>query len=77
VSDAGTTNLEVIAHPDNDKGRGLKEQLPDLLPASRALTRSSLRASLAVKNERLAVVLESPEQAGKVSRAAGGWQRLC
>jgi hypothetical protein len=77
ASDAGTTHLEVIAHPDGRTGRGLKEQVLELLAAGRVLTRSSLRTSLAVKNETLGVVLESLEQAGKIGRTAGGWQRLC
>jgi AAA domain len=77
ATDAETTHLEVIADPDADPGRDLKEQVLDLLAEGRVLTRASLRASLAVKNERLGVVLESLEQAGKVGRTAGGWQRLC
>jgi hypothetical protein len=75
-SDAGTTHLEVIADPEDDTGRGLQERVLDLLAAGRVLTRSSLRASLAVKNERLGEVLESLERGGKIGRAPGGWQRL-
>lgn len=77
ATDAGTTHLEVIAAPDDDTERSLEERVLDLLAAGRVLTRSSLRASLAIKNERLGVVLESLEQAGKIGRTAGGWQRLC
>ena len=77
ASEAGTTHLEVMADPDAGTGRGFREQVLDLLGAGRVLTRSSLRASLGVKNERLGVVLESLERAGQIGRTAGGWQRLC
>ncbi len=72
-----TAHLEVIAHPEDRTGRGLKEQGLELLAAGGVLTRSSLRTSLAAKNETLGVEPESLEQAGKIGRTAGGWQRLC
>ena len=77
ATDAETTHLEVIAAPAAAAGRGLEEQVLDLLAQGQVLTRASLRDSLAVKNERLGKVLESLERAGKVGRTAGGWQRLC
>jgi hypothetical protein len=76
-TDAESTHLQVIAGPDDDPGRGLAEQVLDLLAQGRVLTRVNLRASLAVKNERLGGVLESLERAGKIGRAPGGWRRLC
>jgi hypothetical protein len=45
------THLEVIVGPSDGKGRGLNEQVLDVLAAGRVLPRSSLRESLAVKNE--------------------------
>jgi hypothetical protein len=76
ATEAATTHLEVIAEPDDENRRGLEEQVLDLLAEGRVLTRAGLRASLAVKNERLGAVLESLERAGKVGRTPGGWQRL-
>lgn len=72
---AGTTHLEVIAEPDHQNVRGLEDQLLDLLAQDQVLTRTRLRESLAVKNERLGTVLESLERAGKIGRTAGGWRR--
>jgi hypothetical protein len=76
ATDAETTHLEVVANPDDDRKRDLTEQVLDLLAEGGVLTRAGLRASLAVKNERLGAVLESLERVGKVGRAPGGWQRL-
>ena len=76
ATDAETTHLEVIAELHDEKGRGLKEQVLDLLAQGQVLTRTKLRDSLAVKNERLGEVLESLERAGQVGRTPGGWQRL-
>jgi hypothetical protein len=77
ASDAGMTHLEVIGEPDDRTGRGVKDRVLDLLAEGRVLTRSSLRESLAVKNETLGLLLESLEGAGKIGRTAGGWQHLC
>jgi AAA domain len=93
ATDAETTHLEVIAdfgelsraelHGGSTKltvdakGRGLKEQVLDLLAQGQVLTRTRLRDSLAVKNERLGEVLQSLERAGQVGRTPGGWQRRC
>jgi hypothetical protein len=76
VSNTGTTHLEVIAGPDHPNVRGLEDQLLDLLAQDQVLTRTRLRESLAVKNERLGTALESLERAGKITRTAGGWRRL-
>jgi AAA domain len=77
ATDAETTHLEVITELHDEKGRGLKEQVLDLLTQGQVFTRTRLRDSLAVKNERLGEVLESLERAGQVGRTPGGWQRLC
>jgi AAA domain len=77
ATDAETTHLEVIAELQDEKGRGLKEQVLDLLAQGQELTRTRLRDSLAVKNERLGEVLESLERAGQIGRTSAGWHRLC
>ena len=77
ATDAETTHLEVITELHDEEGRGLKEQVLDLLAQGQVLTRTRLRDSLAVKNERLGEVLESLERAGQIGRTPGGWQRLC
>ena len=61
----------------NETGRGPKERLLNLLAQGQALTRTSQRDLLAVKNERLGEVLESLEQTGQLGRTSRGWQRLC
>jgi AAA domain len=75
--DAETTHLEVINELPGEERRGLKEQVLDLLAQGQVLTRTRLRDSLGVKNERLGDVLESLERDGQVCRTPSGWQRLC
>jgi hypothetical protein len=75
-TDAETTHLEVIDKLHDAEERGLKERVLDLLTQGQVLTRTKLRDSLEVKNERLGEVLESLERAGQVGRAPGGWRRL-
>jgi hypothetical protein len=77
ATDTETTHLEVITELHDAKGRGLKEQVLDLLAQGQVLTRTRMRDSLAVKNDRLGEVLESLERAGQVGRMPGGWQRRC
>jgi hypothetical protein len=76
ATDAETTHLEVITELRGEERRGLKEQVLDLLVQGQVLTRTRLRDSLGVKNERLGDVLESLEQTGQVCRTPSGWQRL-
>jgi len=76
ATDAETTHLEVIVELEDEQGRGLKERVLDFLAQGQVVTRTNLRDSLAVKNERLGEVLESLERAGQVVRTPGGWQRL-
>ena len=77
ATDAETTHLEAITELHDEEGRGLKEQVLDLLAQGQGLTRTRLRDSLRVKNERLGEVLESLERAGQIRRTPHGWQRLC
>jgi RecA-family ATPase len=76
ASDAGMAHLEVITERPNQAGRSLEERLLDLLTGGRVLTRTSLRDSLEVKNDRLGEVLESMARAGQISRTPRGWQRV-
>jgi AAA domain len=76
TTDAETTHLEVIGEQEDGKRRSLEGQVLDVLAAGAALPRTKLRASLAVKNERLGAALESLERTGQVGRTADGWLRL-
>jgi hypothetical protein len=73
---AETIHLEVIAEQKDGKRRSLQEQILDLLAGDVVLTRAKLRAALAVQNERLGVVLQSLERAGRLGRTPTGWKRL-
>ena len=75
ASDAETTHLKVITDLPGEEGRGLKEQVLDLLAQGKVLTRTRLRDALGVKNERLGDELESLERTGQIYRTPGGWQR--
>jgi hypothetical protein len=75
ATNAEMTHLEVVAQQHDDARRGLEEQVFALLEGA-TLTRTKLRDTLAVKNERLGEALESLEQAGRIRRTAAGWQRL-
>jgi hypothetical protein len=77
ATDAAMAHLEVITELHDEMGRGLKEQVLDLLARRQVLTRTRLQDSLAVKNERLGEMLELLERTGQVSRMSGGWQRVC
>ena len=76
ATDAATTHLEVIAEPDDANGRGLEQQVLDLLAQGEVLTRTRLREALAVNNERLGTALESLERAGRASRTPRGWHSI-
>ena len=77
TTNADTTHLEVIGKLHDEKADSLEERVLALLAGGRALTRTTLRDSLAVKNERLGEVLESLERAGQIGRTSAGWHRLC
>jgi hypothetical protein len=76
ATDADTAHLEVVGEVREPPPRSLPEQVLALLAGGAVLTRAKLRDTLAVKNERLGEALESLEQAGRLRRTPGGWQRL-
>jgi hypothetical protein len=71
-----TTHLKVVAELRDEKRRTLQEQVLDLLARDVVLTRSKLRETLSVKNERLGQALESLDQAGRIHHTSAGWQRI-
>ncbi len=71
-----TTHLEVIGEIHDENRRSLQEQVLGLLAQDAVLTRTKLRDTLSVKNERLGEALESLERAGRICRTPTGWQRL-
>ena len=76
TSDLDQTHLEVIAELGDPPPPSLPDQVLALLPPDVVLTRSKLRDTLRVKNERLGEALESLERTGRLRRTAAGWQRL-
>ena len=76
ATDAATTHLKVVAELQDEKKRSLQEQVLDLLAQDAVLTRSKLRETLSVKNERLGQALESLDQAGRIRHTSVGWQRV-
>jgi AAA domain len=76
VTDAAATHLEVISVPEAENGRGLQEQVLDLLAQGNVLTRTQLRDVLAVNSERLGKALEALERAERIVRTPRGLQRL-
>ncbi len=84
ATDEKTTHLEVVGElrdvatklTKDGKQRSLEERVLDLLGQGVTVTRTKLRDSLGVKNERLGEVLESLERAGRLCRTPDGWQRL-
>jgi AAA domain len=76
ASSAATTHLEVVVSPQEEKRRSLEERVLDLLACGVVRTRAQLRDTLAVQNERLGVVLESLERAGRLCRTPAGWKRV-
>jgi hypothetical protein len=71
-----TTHLGGIAPNQNGEPRSLQDQVLDILAGGAVLMRAKLRDCLAVKNERLGAVLESPERNGRLCRTASGWRRV-
>lgn len=76
ATDPHQTHLEVIDQPHEPPRRSLQDQVLDLLPPGVVLTRSRLRETLRVKNERLGKALESLERAGRIGRTPTGWRCL-
>jgi hypothetical protein len=75
ATDAGQTHLEVIAALHDPPRRSLHDQVLDLLAPGVVLTRSKLRDTLGVRNERLGEALEALERTGRLRRTATGWRR--
>lgn len=73
---AQTAHLEVIAELENQKRRNLQQEVLSLLAPGEACTRTALRDSLAVKNERLGEALQALQEAGRIERTSTGWQRI-
>ena len=76
ASNAETTHLEVVAEIRDDRQHSLQEQVLALLAKDATLTRTKLRDTLSVKNERLGEALESLERANRIRRSPTGWQRV-
>ena len=76
VGNAQTTHLEVIAELENQKRRNLQDEVLRLLAPGEACTRTALRDSLSVKNERLGEALRALQEAGRIERTSTGWQRI-
>jgi hypothetical protein len=72
---AEMTHLEVVAEHNDEPRRTLADQVLALLPDGTVLTRTKLRDTLSVQNQRLGHVLESLEKAGRIHHTPAGWQR--
>ena len=59
-----------------DRPGNLQEQVLARLMEGQTWTRAKLRDVLSVQNQRLGEALETLERAGKIRRAADGWQRV-
>jgi hypothetical protein len=83
ATDDKTTHLEVIGEVRDGSSkptaggeqRRLEERVLDLLGQGATVTRTKLRDSLGVKNERLGEALIALERAGRLCRTVAGWQR--
>jgi hypothetical protein len=76
ADNAQTTHLAVVTELENDNRPNLQQQVLALLAQGEACTRTKLRDSLSVKNERLGDALQSLQQAGRIERNSTGWQRI-
>jgi len=75
ASNDDNTHLEVIADLHDPPRSSLPDRVLELLPPGVVLTRSKLRGTLGVQNQRLGEALESLEQTGRLQRTASGWRR--
>ncbi len=76
ASPAEMTHLEVVVERYEEPPVNLAEQVLALLPDGTTLTRTKLRDTLCVQNQRLGHVLESLEKAGRIRHTPAGWQRV-
>jgi hypothetical protein len=73
---AEMTHLEVVGERHEESPVNLPDQVLGLLPNGTTMTRTKLRDTLSVQNQRLGHVLESLERAGRIRHTAAGWQRV-
>jgi hypothetical protein len=73
---AEMTHLEVVGECHEESPVNLPDQVLGLLPNGTTMTRTKLRDTLSVQNQRLGHVLESLERAGRIRHTAAGWQRV-
>jgi hypothetical protein len=76
ASPAEMTHLEVVAECREESSANLADQVLSLLPDGTAVTRTKLRDTLSVQNQRLGHVLESLEKAGRICHTPAGWRRV-
>jgi hypothetical protein len=72
---AETTHLEVVGQRHEESSVTLADQILARLPDGTVLTRTQLRDTLSVQNQRLGHVLASLEKAGRIRHTPAGWQR--
>lgn len=73
--EAEATHLEVITPASEQSSWDLQQQVLAQLEPGVTLTRTKLRQTLSVKNERLGNVLQSLAEAGQIRRTPTGWTR--
>jgi hypothetical protein len=76
AGNAATTHLEIVAEAPADPPSNLQEQVLACLTPGKELTRTRLRDSLSIQNQRLGEALQTLERAGKIRRSPAGWQRV-
>jgi hypothetical protein len=69
-----TPYLRVVGELQEQNRRSLQDQVLDLLAQEGTLTRTKLRDTLSVKNERLGEALQALQQAGRIHSTPAGWQ---
>jgi len=72
---AETTHLEVVGQRHEESSVTLADQILARLPDGTVLTRTQLRDTLSVQNQRLGHVLAALEKAGRIRHTPAGWQR--
>jgi hypothetical protein len=69
-----TPHLRVVGEFQEQNRRSLQDQVLDVLAQEGTLTRTKLRDTLSVKNERLGEALQALQQAGRIHSTPAGWQ---
>jgi hypothetical protein len=75
VTPPDTPHLRVVGELQDQNRRSLEDQVLEVLAREGTLTRTSLRDTLSVKNERLGEALRALQQAGRIHSTPAGWQR--